>query len=64
MPRLDRRRVIDAKVSYRFNKRLKVFAELLNLNKEPLREYQGEPGHNSVLEVYSWNANFGINWSL
>lgn len=61
---IDRRRVIDAKASYRINKQLRVFVELLNLNKEPLREFQGEPGHNSVMEVYSWNANFGINWSL
>jgi TonB-dependent receptor len=61
---IDRRRVIDAKASYRINRRLKVFVELLNLTKEPLREFQGQPGRNSVLEVYSWNANVGINWSL
>ena len=61
---IDRRRVLDAKASYRINKRLRVFVEMLNLTKEPLREFQGEPGHNSVLEVYSWNANLGINWSL
>ncbi len=60
----DRRRVIDAKFSYRFNKRLKVFVELLNLNEEPLRTFEGEPGHNNGYEIYSWNANLGINWNL
>ncbi len=60
----DRRRVLDAKLSYRINRHIRAFVELLNLNEEPLRTYDGEPGRTTGYEIYSWNANFGINWSL
>ncbi len=61
---VDRRRVIDAKISYRINRRMRIFAELINLNDEPLREYQGTSSRLDGYEIYSWNANFGINWNL
>ena len=60
----DRRRPIDVKVSYRINRQLRVFVDVLNANKEPLRSYQGEPGRPSGYEIYSWNANIGVNWRL
>lgn len=60
----DRRRPIDVKVSYRINRRLRVFVDFLNVGKEPLRTYTGEPGRSSGLEIYSWNANVGVNWRL
>jgi len=60
----DRRRVLDAKASYRINTRLRIFAEFTNLGEEPLRTYSGVPSRNNGYEIYSWNANFGINWNL
>ncbi len=60
----NRRRPIDVKVSYRLNKRLRVFVDVLNANKEPLRTFTGEPSRISGFEIYSWNANVGVNWRL
>lgn len=60
----DRRRVLDAKLSYRFHPKARVFVEFLNLNEEPLRAYIGEPRRSGGFEIYSWNANVGINWNL
>jgi TonB-dependent receptor len=60
----DRRRPVDVKVSYRINPRLRVFVDYLNVDKEPLRTYSGEPGRSSGYEIYSWNANVGVNWRL
>ncbi len=60
----DRRRPIDVKVSYRINPRLRVFVDFLNVSKEPLRTFTGEPGRSSGYEIYSWNANVGVNWRL
>lgn len=60
----DRRRVLDAKVSYRINARFRVFAEFLNLNEEPLRSFHGVPSRSNGFEIYSWNANVGVNFNL
>ncbi len=60
----DRRRPVDVKLSYRINPRLRVFVDALNVNREPLRTYAGEPGRSSGYEIYSWNANVGVNWRL
>jgi TonB-dependent receptor len=60
----DRRRVIDAKVSYRVNSRLRIFAEFLNLNEEPLRTFHGVPSRSNGFEIYSWNANVGLTFNL
>ena len=61
---IDERKVIDAKVSYRITPQLRIFAELLNLDEEPLREFQGTPAHPSSLEIYSWNANLGVTFNF
>lgn len=58
------RKVLDAKVSYRISPRFRIFAEFLNINEEPLREFQGYSSRPSSLEIYSWNANVGINFNL
>ncbi|MSU47990.1 MAG: TonB-dependent receptor [Opitutus sp.] len=60
----NRRRPVDAKISYRINRRLRVFVDVLNVTKEPLRTFTGEPGRISGFEIYSWNANVGVNWRL
>jgi TonB-dependent receptor len=61
---IDERKVLDAKVSYRLTPQLRVFAEFLNIDDEPLREFQGRPAHRSSLEIYSWNANVGLNFNF
>ncbi|MCF7689806.1 MAG: TonB-dependent receptor [Cephaloticoccus sp.] len=61
---IDKRTVIDAKISYKINSRFTVFSEFLNLNEEPLREYTGIPFRNTGNEIYQWKARFGVNWSL
>ena len=58
------RKVLDAKVSYRITPRLRIFAEFLNIEEEPLREFLGYPSRPSSLEIYSWNANLGISFNL
>lgn len=60
----DRRRPIDAKISYRINKRFRVFAEFLNLNEESLDEYTGVAARNSGNEIYHWKSRFGVNFNL
>lgn len=58
------REIIDAKVSYRLNKRLKLSADVINLRQEPLEEYIGQPYRGTATEKYWWTATFGVNWSL
>ncbi len=60
----DRRRPIDAKVSYRINKNFRVFAEFLNISEEPLNEYLGVSARNSGNEIYHWKSRFGVNFNL
>lgn len=59
-----KRAIIDAKVSYRINRHLTVFADVINLGREPLDEYARIPEQQSATEHYWWTANFGVNWSL
>ena len=61
---LAERKVLDAKISYRIHPRMRIFAEFLNVNEEPLREFQGDPSRPSSLEIYSWNANVGLSFNL
>jgi TonB-dependent receptor len=58
------RAVVDAKVSYRFTSRLKVFVELLNLTEEPLREFTGVRARENDFEIYKWKAKVGVNFNL
>ena len=60
----DRRRPIDAKVSYRINRNFRVFAEFLNLSEEPLNEYIGVAARSSGNEIYHWKSRFGVNFNL
>ncbi len=59
-----KRSTIDAKVSYRLNSHLTLFADVANLTQEPLDEYGGVPGHQAATEHYWWTTNVGVNWSL
>ena len=58
------RRIVDAKISYRVNKHITVFADAINLGQEPLDEYTGIENHNGATESYWWTANFGVNWKM
>jgi len=58
------RRIVDAKLSYRLNKHLTLFADAINLGQEPLDEHAGYESHNGATEAYWWTANFGVNWRL
>jgi TonB-dependent receptor len=58
------REIMDAKVSYRLTKRLKIFADVINLRQEPLEEYIGAPNRGTATEKYWWTATFGVNWNL
>ncbi len=58
------RQPLDAKVSYRVNRRFRVFGEFLNLTEEPLREFTGERWRENDFEIYRWKARFGVNFNL
>lgn len=58
------RKIIDAKISYRVSPRVTVFADVINLGKEPLDEFTGIPSQNGATESYWWTANFGVHWKL
>jgi TonB-dependent receptor len=58
------RRIVDAKISYRVSRRVKVFGNVSNLGQEPLNEYSGYAHRMSATEIYWWTANFGANWKL
>lgn len=58
------RAVVDAKMSYRLTKQLKLFVELLNLTEEPLRELTGERARENDFEIYKWKAKVGVNFNL
>jgi len=60
----DSRKVMDAKVSYRISPRYTVFAEFLNINEEPLKEYTGVAWRNTGNEIYDWKARFGVNFTF
>src|SRR5688500_19366869 len=47
------RKIIDAKISYRLNKNLTFFADVINLGEEPLDEYAGYPNRNQRSEEHT-----------
>jgi hypothetical protein len=59
-----KRRIIDAKISYRLTKHFTLFGDVINLGQEPLNEYSGYSNRMSATEIYWWTANFGVNWRL
>lgn len=58
------RAVVDAKVSYRLTRSLRLFVELLNLTEEPLREFTGVRERENDFEIYKWKAKVGVNFNL
>ncbi|MEM9555107.1 MAG: carboxypeptidase-like regulatory domain-containing protein [Acidobacteriota bacterium] len=41
-----------------------VFVELINLNDEPFRVYEGSPDRPVQEEIYSWWGTIGLQWDL
>jgi TonB-dependent receptor len=55
---------VDLTASYQVNDQFSVFAEVINLNNEPLYAYFGESNGLSQYEEYSWSASLGIKFNL
>lgn len=55
---------IDVSMSYKFTRNLTLYAELLNVNREPYFSYYGSSLRTRKAESYKWNANVGLRFSL
>lgn len=55
---------LDFSTNYKINPRFTIYAEVLNLNKEPYIELYNLTGGLRKAEYYSWSANFGIKASF
>lgn len=55
---------IDASASVTVTPRLRVFAELNNLNNAPLKYYLGDPHRPTQVEWYSQRGQAGIRWDI
>jgi TonB-dependent receptor len=53
----------DLSMFYNVNERFKVFANVINLNDEPLQAYWGESKRLSQHESYGWSMTTGVKWS-
>jgi hypothetical protein len=51
---------VDLSASQRLTRHVRVFAEIVNLNGEPLRAYQGAANRATQREYYSWWGTFGF----
>jgi outer membrane receptor protein involved in Fe transport len=60
----DERYQLDINTSYRFNKKLTVFAEFVNLTNQKRVEYQFTRNNPTNIESYGWSARFGLNFKL
>ena len=57
---VDRHLQLDLSLSQRLTKNLRLYAELVNLNNEPLRLYQNLPDRPVQEEFYSWWGAMGL----
>jgi TonB-dependent receptor len=55
---------LDLSTSYTFFDKYTLFANIINLNNEPLRAYYGESGRLSQYEEYGWSARFGLKFNF
>ncbi|MFT2010693.1 TonB-dependent receptor [Pontibacter sp. 13R65] len=60
----DEQFFLDANMSYKLNRVLRVFGEANNLTNQPLRYYQGTSNRTMQLEYYRPRYNFGIKIDL
>ena len=55
---------LDANVSYRFGKGIRLFFEANNLTNQPLRYYQGSKQYMAQLEYYKSTFDIGVKWEF
>jgi TonB-dependent receptor len=60
----DNRRQFDVSISQTINRRVRIFADFLNLTNDPLRYYQGVTSRPVQEEYYSWWTSFGVKVGL
>lgn len=60
----DKQFFLDANASYKFSKRMRLFAEANNLTNQPLRFYQGEKERTMQVEFYRPRYNLGLKFDL
>jgi TonB-dependent receptor len=62
---VDEFKQLDLTASYKLNRQLELFGEVLNLTNEPFRVAFGEKRTRFIqFEEYGWSANFGVRWKL
>lgn len=60
----DKQTFVDVNGSYKFTKRMRLFAEVNNLTNQPLRYYQGVASRTMQMEYYNVRFNVGIKADL
>jgi TonB-dependent receptor len=60
----DKQTFVDVNGSYKFTKRVRLFAEVNNLTNQPLRYYQGVSSRTMQMEYYNVRFNVGIKADL
>ena len=55
---------LDASATYAITKRLRIFAEVLNITNQPLQVYQGDRSITIQREFYSFWSRFGLKFNL
>jgi hypothetical protein len=60
----DNHTQLDVSLSQRLTRRMRVFADFLNLTNAPLRYYLGVPNRPIQEEYYKWWATFGVKMNF
>jgi TonB-dependent receptor len=61
---VDDRLQLDFNASYAFDKRFRLFAEVLNLTNQPFETYLGNENVKAQREFYSWWARLGLKFDF
>ena len=61
---VDEHTQIDLSANVRLSDSLRVYLELINLNDEPFRVYEGTPDRPIQEEIYSWWGTIGLKWDF
>ncbi len=60
----DKQTFLDANVSYKFTRNLRIFAEANNLTNQALRYYQGTASRTMQMEYYQARYNLGLKFDF
>lgn len=55
---------LDVNISQQINKRISIYAELVNLTNAPYIRYQGNSNQISRIAYFGWSSRFGITFRL